>query len=168
VPGLGMSVNLAVQEILQPDIDAYVLDLLRRFSLRPHELTLEITETAIMRSGALATNALERLRATGVRLCIDDFGTGYSSLRYLQQFPVHAIKIDRSFVGGSNDALASEPIVRMLVELAASYGASCVAEGVETVGQLDALRTLRCTFGQGYLFHRPLNPSDVTAALVGK
>jgi len=168
VPGLGMSVNLAVQEILQPDIDAYVLDLLRRFSLRPHELTLEITETAIMRSGALATSALERLRATGVRLCIDDFGTGYSSLRYLQQFPVHAIKIDRSFVGGPNDALASEPIVRMLVELAASYGASCVAEGVETAGQAEALRTLRCTFGQGYLFHRPLEPSDVTTALVGQ
>ena len=168
VPGLGLSVNLAVQEILQPDIDAYVLDLVRRFQLRPHELTLEITETAIMRSGSLATNALERLRATGVRLCIDDFGTGYSSLRYLQQFTVNAIKIDRSFVAGPGEELASEPIVRMLVELAASYGAACVAEGVETAGQSQSLRALRCSFGQGYFFHRPLRRDAVAAVLEGR
>jgi diguanylate cyclase (GGDEF)-like protein len=167
IPGLGLSVNLAVQEILQPDIDAYVLDLLRRFGLRPQQITLEITETAIMRSGSLATSALERLRATGVRLCIDDFGTGYSSLRYLQQFTVNAIKIDRSFVAGSGGELASEPIVRMLVELAASYGADCVAEGVETAGQSKALHALRCTFGQGYFFNRPLRRDAVAAVLGG-
>ena len=167
VPGLGLSINLAVQEILRPDIDAYVLDLLRRFDLRPHQITLEITETAIMRSGSLATNALDRLRATGVRLCIDDFGTGYSSLRYLQQFTVNAIKIDRSFVTGPGDELESEPIVRMLVQLAASYGADCVAEGVETVGQSQALRALSCTFGQGYFFNRPLRRDAVAAVLGG-
>ncbi|MCL5258199.1 MAG: EAL domain-containing protein, partial [Firmicutes bacterium] len=105
---------------------------------------------------------LERIRARGFKVCIDDFGTGYSSLRYLQQFRVDSIKIDRSFVAGSDGELASEPIVKTLMSLADAFEVYVVAEGVETPRQRDALRNLGCAYAQGYLYARPLTAADLT------
>lgn len=162
-----MHVNLSVHDVLQPNIDAFVLEHLRRLDLPPDAITLELTETAIMRSGSVAFAAFERLRATGVRLAIDDFGTGYSSLSYLHQFPINSLKIDRSFVGGRDGELASPPIVRMMIQLAEIYGIDVVAEGVETAAQVVALGELGCAYAQGFYFYRPMRP-DAVAALVAK
>lgn len=164
--GLRMHVNLSVQEVLQPDIDAFVLQTLARFELAADDITLELTETAIMRSGSAASAAFDRLRATGVRLCIDDFGTGYSSLRYLHQFPVDSLKIDRSFVESAEGVLGSIPIVQMMIALAKLYGIDVVAEGVETASQARSLRALSCGYAQGFHFRRPMSPEAV-GALIG-
>ncbi len=162
---LRMHINLSVQEVLEPDLDAFVARNLRRFGLSAEDLVIEITETAVIRSNTLSFGSLARLRATGVHLCIDDFGTGYSSLRYLHQLPFDALKIDRSFVESTDGSLGSPPIVRMLIQLARSYGIDVVAEGVETQRQSDELIALDCEYAQGFYFHRPMG-ADAVAALL--
>ena len=162
---LRMHVNLSVQEVLEPDLDAFVARNLRRFGLSSDDIVLEITEGAVIRSNTLSLGSLARLRATGVHLCIDDFGTGYSSLRYLHQLPFDAMKIDRSFVESKDGSLGSAPIVRMLIQLARSYGIDVVAEGVETARQAEELIALDCAYAQGFHFYRPMGADAVTALL---
>jgi diguanylate cyclase (GGDEF)-like protein len=162
---LRMHVNLSVQEVLEPDLDAFVVRNLRRFGLSSDDFVLEITESAVIRSNTLSLGSLTRLRATGVHLCIDDFGTGYSSLRYLHQLPFDAMKIDRSFVESADGNLGSAPIVRMLIQLAQSYGIHVVAEGVETARQAEELSALDCEYAQGFHFHRPMSAEAVSALL---
>jgi len=162
---LRMHVNLSVQEVLEPDLDAFVARNLRRFGLSSDDVVLEITESAVIRSNTLSIGSLARLRATGVHLCIDDFGTGYSSLRYLHQLPFDAMKIDRSFVESNEGGLGSAPIVRMLIQLARSYGIDVVAEGVETERQAAELIKLDCEYAQGFHFYRPMSPEAVGALL---
>jgi diguanylate cyclase (GGDEF)-like protein len=165
---LRMHVNLSVQEILEPDLDAFVARNLRRFGLSSDDVVLEITETAVIRSNTFSLGSLARLRATGVHLCIDDFGTGYSSLRYLHQLPFDAMKIDRSFVESADGSLGSSPIVRMLVQLSQSYGIDIVAEGVETQRQADELMGLDCEYAQGFHFYRPMSAEAITNLLEGE
>jgi EAL domain-containing protein (putative c-di-GMP-specific phosphodiesterase class I) len=160
---LRMNVNLSVAEVLEPDVGAFVARNLFRFGIDGSAVTLEITETAIMRAGT--AEALTRLRETGIRLCIDDFGTGYSSLRYLHQFPLDSIKIDRSFVESTDGALGSPPIVRMMIQLAELYDIDVVAEGVETATQAHSLIELECVYAQGFQFFRPMSADAVTALL---
>ena len=155
-----ISVNASVREIVQTDYVESVERTVARYGLRPGELVLEVTETAILSSGKYSIGTLERIKAAGVGLSIDDFGTGYSSLRYLQQFPFDELKIDRSFVGGADGRLASEPIVTMVLTLARTVGLSVVAEGVETAAQAARLRTLGCTNAQGYLYGRPVRANE--------
>jgi len=162
---LRMHVNLSVQEVLEPDLDAFVARNLRRFALSSDDIVLEITESAVIRSNTLSLGSLARLRATGVHLCIDDFGTGYSSLRYLHQLPFDAMKIDRSFVESTEGGLGSAPIVRMLVQLARSYGIDVVAEGVETRRQAEELIALDCEYAQGFHFYRPMGADAIGALL---
>jgi diguanylate cyclase (GGDEF)-like protein len=162
---LRMHVNLSVQEVLEPDLDAFVARNLRRFGLSSDDVVLEVTETAVIRSNTLSFGSLARLRATGVHLCIDDFGTGYSSLRYLHQLPFDALKIDRSFVESPDGGLGSVPIIRMLIQLARSYGIDVVAEGVETARQADELVGLDCDYAQGYHYYRPMSPGAIDALL---
>jgi diguanylate cyclase (GGDEF)-like protein len=160
-----LHVNFAVQEILQPDVVGYVEQLLREHSIEPQELTLEITEHAILRSSNYANAALVGLRGLGVKLCIDDFGTGYSSLRYLQEFPIDSLKIDRSFIHGRSGGLGSEPIVKLLTQLAASYEVDVIAEGVEHQRQADALVRLGCRHAQGFLFAASQTPELISQTL---
>ncbi|MBV8602118.1 MAG: EAL domain-containing protein [Candidatus Eremiobacteraeota bacterium] len=165
---IALHVNLAVQEILQPDIVAFIERILAKHALEPSELTLEITEHAILRSSNYADAALVGLRRLGTRLCIDDFGTGYSSLRYLQEFPIDALKIDRSFIHGPRGGLGSEPIVKLLAQLAASYEVDVIAEGIEHARQSEALLRIGCRLGQGYLFAEPLDADAMTERLVDR
>ena len=109
---------------------------------------------------------LMQLRGLGVQLSIDDFGTGYSSLSYLHRFPVHTLKIDRSFVMRMGDAGENSEIVRTILTLASNLGMDIIAEGVETKGQLAQLKAMRCPYGQGYLFSKPVN-ATCAGALVG-
>jgi len=156
-----MSVNLSGKQLMQPDLIERVEEALNESQINPWHLKLEITETVVMESPELAAVTLAKLRSLGVRLSIDDFGTGYSSLSYLNRFPVDTLKIDRSFVTSMNEADENLQIVKTIITLASNLGMQVVAEGVETEEQLDQLRSLKCQYGQGYLFAKPLDVADV-------
>ena len=124
--------------------------------LDPRSLTLEITESVLIRDVETTVAAFRALKALGIRLAIDDFGTGYSSLSYLRQFPIDILKIDRSFVtslDGSSDSMA---LVRSILNLSMTLRLDTVAEGIETSVQRQTLRGLGAQRGQGYLFARPM------------
>jgi EAL domain-containing protein (putative c-di-GMP-specific phosphodiesterase class I) len=157
-PTLTMHVNVSVQEIMHGDLPEHVFAAIKAAGVRPETVTLEITENTIIDTSTGAGAVLERLRAGGVRICVDDFGIGYSSLRYLSLFPINSLKIDRSFVSGTGEGIASEPICRMLLDLARSLDLTVVAEGIETPEQADRLLALGAVCGQGYIFSRPIIP----------
>jgi diguanylate cyclase (GGDEF)-like protein len=162
---LRMHVNLSVGELLEPDLEAFIVDHLRSNGLTPDAITIEMTEGAVMRGNTLGFSRLAQLRARGIPLCIDDFGTGYSSLRYVREFSVDAIKIDRSFVESPDGMLGSAPIVRMLTQLGEAYALDVVAEGVETAAQAAALHALRCRYAQGFHFYRPMSAGAIERLL---
>ena len=162
---LRMHVNLSVQELLEPDLEAYIVGQLQAHELAADALTIEMTESAVMRGNALAFGRLEQLRARGIPLCIDDFGTGYSSLRYVRDFSVDAIKIDRSFVESAEGQLGSAPIVNLLIHLGEAYALDVVAEGVETAQQAAALHAMDCRYAQGFHFYRPMSAAAISRLL---
>ena len=151
-----MSVNLSGKQLMQLDLIERIEEVLQESQINPWHLKLEITETVVMENPELAAVTLAKLRSLGVRLSIDDFGTGYSSLSYLNRFPVDTLKIDRSFVTSMNAADENLQIVKTIVTLAGNLGMQVVAEGVETEEQLEQLRSLKCQYGQGFLFSKPL------------
>lgn len=158
----GMHVNVSASELSDPDFERNLVQIVEHHGLEPAEFTLEITESVVLDAGTRANQTIGHVRERGFNICIDDFGTGYSSLRYLQQFEVDAIKIDRSFVCGADGRLASEPIVRTLISLAEAYNVRIVAEGVETAEQSEMLRNAGCRLGQGFLFAHPLAAAELT------
>ncbi|HEX8097891.1 MAG TPA: EAL domain-containing protein, partial [Pyrinomonadaceae bacterium] len=154
---LTMSVNLSGRQLTQADLIDQVRRVLDQTQLDPQSLKLEITESVVMENAETATTMLNQLRALGVQISIDDFGTGYSSLSYLHRFPVNNLKVDRSFVNRMSLGDENLEIVRTIVTLASNLGMEVVAEGIETEEQLAHLRALKCEYGQGYLFSRPLS-----------
>jgi diguanylate cyclase (GGDEF)-like protein len=160
---LFMSVNLSGKQVAQPDLVENIADILAETHVDAKYLKLEITESAVMENADMAARLLKRLKGLGVQLSIDDFGTGYSSLSYLHRFPVNTLKIDRSFVGRIGEAAENIEIVRTVISLAENMGMEVVAEGIETVSQLTQLRKLKCLYGQGYLFSRPVDAASVSA-----
>jgi diguanylate cyclase (GGDEF)-like protein len=156
---LRMAVNLSVRQVADPGLLDVVTRALLRAQMPPERLLLEITESALIDDAELALATLQGLDALGVGIAIDDFGTGYSSLLYVQRYPIHTLKIDRSFVAGIGVNADDDAIVASVVNLAAGVRAMCTAEGVETAVQADALRRLGCRQAQGYLFARPV-PAD--------
>ncbi len=155
-----INVNVSASELLDADFESVVVGATREFGVDPGNLVLEITESVVLDPGTRPNALVERLRAHGFGICIDDFGTGYSSLRYLQQFKVDSIKIDRSFVSGHDGEVASEPIVRTLMTLAEAFDVRVVAEGIETQRQRDVLRNAGCRFGQGFYYARALSAEE--------
>ncbi len=151
-PQSSVEVNLSARQIDDPEIVRTVEAILARTGLLPEHLTLEITESALMRDAASALVVLSALKELGVLLAIDDFGTGYSSLSYLQRFPLDIVKVDRMFVEELGMRTGGDEIVAAVVQLAHALGLHVVAEGVETDQQLDVLRSLECDFAQGFLF----------------
>jgi diguanylate cyclase (GGDEF)-like protein len=161
-----VSVNVSAVQIKGPGLVEAVLGALAASTLRPERLELEITEAALLTDTDAALATLRELRALGVRIAMDDFGTGYSSLSYLRKFPFDKIKIDRSFVRDIETCADSTAIVRAVTGLGANLGIATVAEGVETLAQLDRLRAEGCDQVQGYYFSRPVPAADV-AAIIG-
>lgn len=160
-----VSVNLSCKQFMQPMIVEQVLEILEETGLDPCSLKLEITESVMMERGDRAMAVLERLSQAGIELSLDDFGTGYSSLSYIHRFPVTTLKIDQSFIkriGGEQN----EEIVRAVVALARNLGMEVVAEGIETVVQLDQLRALNCEKGQGYYFSNPVDVHSATKLIM--
>jgi diguanylate cyclase (GGDEF)-like protein/PAS domain S-box-containing protein len=152
---LFVNVNIAGQDLAEPDFADFVRDTLARHGLPERCLTLEITETALMQQLALGRRTLARLREMGIGLSVDDFGTGYSSLSHLSTLPINSLKIDRSFVARLDGGSVEGEIVRAVIQLGQALGKRVVAEGIETDAQLDRLRELGCGYAQGFLLGRP-------------
>jgi EAL domain-containing protein (putative c-di-GMP-specific phosphodiesterase class I) len=167
---LDMAVNLSAHQLAAQDIAGAISHALTQAVLEPTRLLVEVTESAVFENSDAARMTLDSIRALGCRVAIDDFGTGYGSLLYLKQYPVNALKVDRSFVAGLTADPADDAIVASVVTLARAVGALSIAEGVETSAQWSALRSLGCDYAQGYLFARPVSaplvPAACAAALV--
>jgi diguanylate cyclase (GGDEF)-like protein/PAS domain S-box-containing protein len=152
-PGLLISVNVSARQLAGGDFTDLVATVLAETGLPADMLCLELTESAVVEHGAMAT--LEGLKRLGVRLAIDDFGTGWSSLGHLRRFPIDIVKLDRSFVSGLGREPQDASVAAAIISLAHALGLSTVAEGIETGEQLAVLAALGCDLGQGYLFARP-------------
>ncbi len=162
-PRGAVEVNLSARQVDHPEIVETVERILSDTGLSPANLTLEITESALMNDAASALRVLRALKDLGVTLAIDDFGTGYSSLSYLQRFPLDILKIDKSFVDELGDNPGGAEIVAAVIKLAHALGLQVIAEGVETEQELDVLRRLDCDFAQGYLFSKPVPAHELVA-----
>jgi EAL domain-containing protein (putative c-di-GMP-specific phosphodiesterase class I) len=158
-----MAINISGRQFHHSNLVETVERLLGETGVDPNRIELELTETVVMRDVESTIVTLARLRTLGVHLSIDDFGTGYSSLAYLKRFPIDTLKIDRSFTRDASNGAADAAIVGTIVALGHNLGKRVVAEGVETRGQIDFLRSIACDELQGFYFSRPL-PSGEFAA----
>lgn len=164
-PTATMSVNVSPRQLADPQFPSIVSDALLRSGVDATSLWLEITESVMITEPRLALATLEQMALLGVRVALDDFGTGYSSLSLLQKLPLQRIKIDRAFVQGVADRASDRALVRTIVAMGASLGLDLVAEGVETVQQLQVLRDLGCHKAQGYLISHPV-PAEAMRSTV--
>lgn len=161
IPNLCISVNVSARQLDNPAFADLVSAVLSETGLPACALTLEITESVLMRDPERALELIRPLKALGVRLAIDDFGTGFSSLAYLQRLPADQLKIDKVFIDAIETSVEGSAIVRTVAELARTLNMQTVAEGIETRQQHIILQALSCDFGQGYHFARPLKTSAV-------
>ncbi len=157
-----IAINLSARNILDPELPAYLLASAARHRVEPRHIQLEITETILIKDPASAGAVMQQLADAGFTLALDDFGTGYSSLAYLARFPIHTLKIDRSFVRDMLDHPQSRTIVESTISLARGLGLRVTAEGVEQQAEADLLHELGCDFAQGYLFSRPVREEQLT------
>jgi diguanylate cyclase (GGDEF)-like protein len=162
---LMITVNVSGKQFVQADLIRRIQEILTTTGLDAGSLKLEITESAVMENAESAGAMLAQLRELGVQLSIDDFGTGYSSLSFLHRFPVNTLKVDRSFVSRMTEGEENVEIVKAILTLAANLGMAVVAEGVETEEQHSKLKDLKCKYGQGYLFSRPVDANEALALL---
>ena len=158
---LDVAVNLSARQVAGRGLVTDVAEVIARSGLDPVHLQLEITERVLVEESAAATASLAALDELGVRLVLDDFGTGYSSLAYLNRFPFHALKIDRSFVETLGVEQEGTGIVEAVIGMARALSLDVVGEGIETEIQLDELRRLDCDYGQGFLFRKALPAMEV-------
>jgi diguanylate cyclase (GGDEF)-like protein len=154
---IGMAVNVSGRQLDTDQVIADIEEALSHSGLEPAALTIEITETTLMRNIEETARRLNDVKQLGVRIAIDDFGTGYSSLAHLQRFPVDALKIDRSFILGLKHNQEGETLIHTLVQLGKSLSIETFAEGIEQQDELSLLRGEDCDSGQGFLFARPLD-----------
>jgi diguanylate cyclase (GGDEF)-like protein len=161
-----VAVNLSVQQLRDPELIANVRRVLDRHGLQPDAVEFEMNEAAL--TDADSQVCIEGLSALGVRLTLDDFGTGHTALANLRRYPVAAVKIDRSFVEEISRNPSAAALASTIIVMAHSLGKLVIAEGVETIEQLDYLRERGCDCAQGYFMARPLSANDMTELLVGR
>jgi EAL domain-containing protein (putative c-di-GMP-specific phosphodiesterase class I) len=142
--------------------------ILRETQVEPAAIKLEITESVAMGDAERTIKVVNELKKLGLRFSIDDFGTGYSSLSYLRRFPMDTLKIDRSFVSNIDRDPEKREIARTIVGLARNLGMNVVAEGTETLAEVNFLRTLDCEYAQGYYFSRPVDSKQASLLVAEK
>ena len=162
---IGMAVNVSARQLDTDEFVAEVREVLSHSGLEPSALTLEMTETTLMRDADETARRLITIKGLGVRMAIDDFGTGYSSLAHLQRFPVDALKIDGSFISGLSENQEGETLLHALVQLGKALSIETLAEGIEEPRELSLLQAEQCDSGQGFLFARPLDAAATEAFL---
>ncbi|HEV7615196.1 MAG TPA: EAL domain-containing protein [Solirubrobacterales bacterium] len=160
-----VAVNLSARQVAHRDLPATIAEVIARTGIDPVHLRLEITESVLVEESATAIASLEALNEIGVRLVLDDFGTGYSSLAYLNRFPFHALKIDRSFVDALGIEQERTAIVEAIIGMARALSLEVIAEGVESEVQLSELRRLGCDYAQGHLFHAAMPSYEISRLL---
>jgi EAL domain-containing protein (putative c-di-GMP-specific phosphodiesterase class I) len=158
---IGMAVNVSARQLDTDELVSDVRNALTQSGLEASALTLEVTETTLMRNAQKTAERLATIKQLGVRIAIDDFGTGYSSLAHLQQFPVDSLKIDRSFICQLTQSPDGEALIRTLVQLGKALSIETLAEGIEQPHELSVLQQEQCDSGQGYLYARPLDVEAV-------
>lgn len=169
IPGLEdpkayVSINVSARHFRAANLTTSLLDLLNAYRVPPSRVRIEVTEGVLLQDPDQAALTMLKLREAGVLTSLDDFGTGYSSLSYLHRFPLHSLKIDRSFVAELQSDLSGSAaaVVRAIRALAGSLGMEVIAEGIETAAQCDALMRLECSIGQGFLFAQPRPALELT------
>ncbi len=160
-----MSVNVSPRQLHDPNFTAVVSEALTRSRIEPQQLWLEVTEGVMIAEPEQALATLRRLNSIGVRVAIDDFGTGYSSLSLLQRFPIQRLKIDRAFISGIADDVNARSLVKTIIAMADALSLDTVAEGVESIRQLQSLADLRCGKAQGFLISHPVHPDAMESTL---
>ncbi len=160
-----MSVNVSMRQLETDGLVDDVRRALETHGIDPGSLIIEVTESTLMKDANATVSRLNRLKGLGVLIAIDDFGTGYSSLAYLRQFPVDVLKIDRSFVSEMDGSADGAALIHTLVELGRTLGLVTLAEGIEKQSQLEGLRGESCDSGQGFIFSRPVEASEIEALL---
>jgi diguanylate cyclase (GGDEF)-like protein/PAS domain S-box-containing protein len=160
---LYVSANISVRQFQHHELVNEIFQALQRHSIAPRMLRLEVTETMMMSDPNAAERAFRGLKGLGVELAVDDFGTGFSSLSLVRRFPIHVVKIDRSFVNGCPQNRECVAIVQAVAAMASTLGLRVVAEGVETREQRDVIAALGCDGAQGYFFSRPVLAADIPA-----
>lgn len=161
---VGLSFNLSAHDLASPETVVAIIASVRKSGIDPARLTLELTETALMRDFDQAKEAIVALRSLGIKIALDDFGTGYSSLGYVHRLPLDKIKIDRSFMAAVDSDVGGS-VIATILNLCQNLGLDGIAEGVETAGQLVALHRHGCRFIQGYLIGRPMPVAELLAQL---
>lgn len=153
--------NLSARQLDAPNLVEEFALIMRETAVNPHDLLLEITETALMSNIESSLEMLHRLAELGMRIAVDDFGTGYSSFAQLLRLPVSVVKIDRAFINGIDVRRNLQIVTAAIINMAHTLGHLLVAEGIETEAQLAELRMLRCDYAQGYLFYRLLDAATI-------
>jgi len=166
--GMRMSVNVSAIQLQRDTIPAVIDGALGKAGIAGDRLTLELTESAIVGDPDGVTMIMEGLKELGTTVAMDDFGTGYSNLAYLQKLPIDILKIDRSFVNGMLADRDKIAIVRAIMGLAQALGMKTTAEGIETIELGQTLAALGCTYGQGYLYAKPLDPEAAWAMIAAQ
>jgi EAL domain-containing protein (putative c-di-GMP-specific phosphodiesterase class I) len=164
-PPIVVSINLSGRQLAAPGFAVEVGSAIARSGADASHLCFEVTENTLLDAGGGAVATLEGLKELGVGLAIDDFGTGHSSLTWLRRLPADFLKVDKTFVAGLGTDPGDTAIVRAVLDLGQALGLTTVAEGVETPGQLAALRELGCDWAQGFHLARPGPPETVTRLL---
>ena len=164
-PELTLAVNVSTRQLVDPDFTRTLKQLIQNHGIPPDSLCLEITEGTLMDNTELTVVILTQLRELGVQIQIDDFGTGYSSLAYVSRFPLHGLKIDRSFVQNLLSPGNDLEIIKSIMALAKATGLSVVAEGIETLPQAKLLESIGCLEGQGFYYARPLTANNAESML---
>ncbi|MBY0550030.1 MAG: EAL domain-containing protein [Candidatus Obscuribacterales bacterium] len=165
LPVKSVAINISAGHFATEDRAEQLLKWLSGDSFPTNSITLELTETAMLRHTDIARKCLQTLYERGFAIALDDFGTGYSSIAYLLEFPISTIKIDRSFVTTIKTSFKCQAIIRALVDLAKVIGVDIVAEGVEHLEELRILEAMGCQFAQGYIFSKPLNEAQTVKYL---
>lgn len=165
LPTVCMAVNLSLRQLLDSNLPRDIADALRESGMEPQLLELEVTESMIMNNPRKMIEILQRIKNMGVRLAIDDFGTGYSSLAQLKQFPVDTLKIDRSFIRNIPEDKEDKAIAHAIICMGETLGLTVVAEGVETIEQMNYLKDQSCDEMQGFYFSKPVVPEQFAELL---
>ena len=164
---LSMAVNVSAHQLMSSAFTDTVATVLRSTDINPANLTLEITESVLVRDSDRALMVLADLKQLGVMLALDDFGTGFSSLSHLRQFPIDTVKIDRSFVADLGLDSATDIIIGAVIRLAHDLDMAVVAEGVETARQQQEIAALGCDSSQGFYFAMPMSADEIDTLLTG-
>ena len=155
-----LSTNISVKHLMKNSFIDEMREILRTSNVPAERLSIDITESIMIDSAEKAVKCINEVRKMGIRVVIDDFGTGYSSLGYLNNFPADMLKIDKSFIDVMNSSESSKKYVSMIISIGHILNLQVSAEGVETQDQLDTLREIGCDYIQGFVWGKPMDPSD--------